>query len=99
MYPDRMSDDNLHRQAWDAQSPHAHSRTAGNYPGFGLEGGHNHCRNPDGEPWAWCYTTNPDKRWEFCSRADVPACGRMDVSDPVHMFNHVGKKEGKTGLA
>ena len=61
-------------QAWDAQSPHSHSRTADNYPGFGLEGGHNHCRNPDGEPWAWCYTTDPNKRWDFCSRAVIPAC-------------------------
>ena len=29
-------------------------------------------RNPDGEPRAWCYTTNETDRWDFC---DVPACG------------------------
>ncbi|CAG5104057.1 Oidioi.mRNA.OKI2018_I69.chr1.g1072.t1.cds [Oikopleura dioica] len=34
-------------------------------------GNHNHCRNldfgPDEAPsGAWCYTTDPDVRWEFC---------------------------------
>ena len=32
-------------------------------------------RNPDDdEPQGpWCYTTDPDTRWEYC---DVPLCGR-----------------------
>ena len=29
------------------------------------------CRNPDGDSGPWCYTTDPDKRWEYC---DVPVC-------------------------
>jgi len=57
-------------QRWDSQSPHGHSRTVSNYPDSGLD--ENYCRNPDNEPGgAWCYTTNPDKRWEYC---DVPRC-------------------------
>jgi len=56
-------------QAWESQTPQSHSRTAGNYPNSGLWS--NYCRNPDGEPRAWCYTTDPTKRWEFC---DVPTC-------------------------
>ena len=28
--------------------------------------GNNYCRNPDGEPTIWCYTTDSRKRWEFC---------------------------------
>lgn len=56
-------------QAWDSQSPHGHIRTEENYPNAGLES--NYCRNPDGEPVAWCYTTDREKRWEFCS---VPTC-------------------------
>eukprot|EP00984_Skeletonema_dohrnii_P003568 scaffold1205_cov137-Skeletonema_dohrnii-CCMP3373.AAC.1 len=56
---------------WESQSPHSHDRTAANYPGMGL-GNHNYCRNPDGEPrGAWCYTTDPNKRWTYC---DVPSC-------------------------
>ena len=26
----------------------------------------NYCRNPDGTDTIWCYTTDPNKRWEFC---------------------------------
>lgn len=55
---------------WDEQDPHSHTRTPNNYPGFGLED-NNYCRNPDGEPRAWCYTTDPGQRWEFC---DVSRC-------------------------
>jgi len=48
-------------QAWASTSPHSHrftsnTRLVGNY-----------CRNPDGEPGPWCYTTDPYKRWELCS--------------------------------
>ena len=56
-------------QPWSSQSPHGHSRTPGNYPNAGLDS--NYCRNPDGEPRAWCYTSNPSKRWEYC---DVQVC-------------------------
>jgi len=51
-------------QGWEVQSPHTHSRTASRYPGFGLSS--NYCRNPDGEPTIWCFTTDPEKTWEFC---------------------------------
>ena len=55
---------------WDEQDPHRHTRTPSNYPNAGLEN-NNFCRNPDGEPRAWCYTTDPGSRWEFCN---VPRC-------------------------
>jgi len=56
-------------QAWDSQMPHSHSRTPEGNPDAGLTS--NYCRNPDGEPSAWCYTTDPAVRWKFC---DVPRC-------------------------
>ena len=56
-------------QRWDSQSPHKHNRTPDEYPNDGLE--ENYCRNPDGEDGAWCYTTDPASRWEYC---DVPDC-------------------------
>ncbi|XP_078693730.1 uncharacterized protein LOC144923229 isoform X2 [Branchiostoma floridae x Branchiostoma belcheri] len=56
-------------QRWDSQTPHEHERTPAWYPSSGLEG--NYCRNPDGEETVWCYTTDPDERWELC---DVPIC-------------------------
>eukprot|EP00035_Acanthoeca_spectabilis_P039104 m.59035 g.59035 ORF g.59035 m.59035 type:complete len:527 (+) comp9439_c0_seq1:618-2198(+) len=63
-------------QQWTAQTPHSHSRTPANYPSGGL-GDHNYCRNPDGEPQAWCYTTDPNSRWEYC---DVCTFGAVDES-------------------
>ena len=51
-------------QVWSAQEPHE--------PTYTEVGEHNFCRNPDGDPkGVWCYTTDPDKRWEYCS---VPIC-------------------------
>merc|ERR1719396_265533 len=57
-------------QRWDSNEPHSHSRKRANYPNAGLE--ENYCRNPDGEPSNWCYTTDINKRWDFCY---VPLCG------------------------
>jgi len=53
-------------QAWASTSPHNHGfstdqRLLGNY-----------CRNPDGWFGPWCYTTDPEKRWERCP---VQTCG------------------------
>eukprot|EP01083_Nonionella_stella_P285630 972342_1 len=52
-------------QRWTSQHPHRHTRTASNYPHKGI-GNHNYCRNPDGEPTIWCYTTDPHYRWDYC---------------------------------
>merc|ERR1719215_893224 len=46
-------------QRWGEQSPHSHR-----YSGMAKHG--NYCRNPDGEPSIWCYTTDPKKRWDNC---------------------------------
>jgi len=55
----------LQCQAWSDQEPHAHDRTHARFPRSGL-GGHNYCRNPDGEDMPWCYTVDPETRWEYC---------------------------------
>jgi hypothetical protein len=49
-------------QAWALDSPQSHSFNS--LPS-------NYCRNPDGEPSPWCYTTDPAVRWELC---DVASC-------------------------
>uniref|UniRef100_A0A3Q3Q4N6 Kringle domain-containing protein n=1 Tax=Monopterus albus TaxID=43700 RepID=A0A3Q3Q4N6_MONAL len=57
-------------QSWSAQTPHKHNRSPDNYPCKGLDS--NYCRNPDNERMPWCYTTDPETRWEYCK---VPSCG------------------------
>merc|ERR1740128_1239991 len=61
-------------QNWMAQSPHEHR--------FGELGNNNHCRNPDGEPGAWCYTTDPKVRFALC---EVPECPEIVVPIVVPM--------------
>eukprot|EP00928_Gymnodinium_smaydae_P087023 TRINITY_DN71386_c0_g1_i1.p1 TRINITY_DN71386_c0_g1~~TRINITY_DN71386_c0_g1_i1.p1 ORF type:complete len:959 (-),score=180.30 TRINITY_DN71386_c0_g1_i1:83-2959(-) len=63
-------------QRWDSQGqPHNHTTTPENFPDAGLE--QNFCRNPNGTATSiWCYTTEPEKRWEQCSpmRIGLQAC-------------------------
>ena len=59
-------------QLWVGQHPHQHQMHAGGFPEADLFAAVNYCRNPDGEnEGPWCYTTDPDMRWEYC---DVPIC-------------------------
>jgi len=58
-------------QAWKENSPHAH---------WYHDQKENYCRNPDGDSGPWCYTTDPDKRWEYC---DVPVCEYTSGSKDV----------------
>ncbi|XP_044024914.1 plasminogen [Siniperca chuatsi] len=56
-------------QRWDSQKPHNHGYIPSVLPEKYLE--ENYCRNPDGDPRPWCFTTSPSKRWDFCS---IPRC-------------------------
>ena len=69
-----MTESGRECQRWDSQEPHEHTRTTENFPNAGLEA--SYCRNPDDEPRAWCYTTDADKRWEYC---EIPTCGDFDI--------------------
>jgi hypothetical protein len=52
-------------QKWTVQTPQEHQRLLDTFKGVGLNN-HNYCRNPDNEETIWCYTTNPDVRWDYC---------------------------------
>lgn len=46
---------------WDSQSPHSHEYAYAKDQG-------NYCRNPYGKSKGpWCFTTDPNKTWEYCS--------------------------------
>merc|ERR1712142_69366 len=52
-------------QKWNVQTPHGHKITPGNYKDSGLD--ENYCRNPtNAKNGPWCYTTDPDQRWDYC---------------------------------
>ncbi|KAI8509455.1 hypothetical protein Bbelb_133030 [Branchiostoma belcheri] len=79
-------------QRWDSQIPHEHMKTPAAYPSAGLE--QNYCRNPDGEPGVWCFTTDPNSRWELC---DVPSCVSCQYADGASYRGTVSvTKTGKT---
>ena len=65
-------------QAWSAQKPHAHDKYNDD-ASFPLDGAvssaMNYCRDPNGIGRTWCYTTDPDVRWDYC---EPPICsGRL----------------------
>ena len=49
-------------QNWDSTHPHKPKHTPSD------RDNHNHCRaaGPDANR-IWCYTTNPEKRWDYCN--------------------------------
>uniref|UniRef100_A0A3B3YGC1 Kringle domain-containing protein n=1 Tax=Poecilia mexicana TaxID=48701 RepID=A0A3B3YGC1_9TELE len=52
-------------QRWASQTPHRHDYTPESYPCSHLV--HNFCRNPGKDQRPWCYTTDPETRWEYCN--------------------------------
>ena len=73
---------------WAAQTPHSHSVTPANYPNSGLVD--NYCRNPDGEPSIWCYTMDPNLRWELCAPLGTGKFIKFDyfqIKESIEIFS------------
>ena len=60
-------------QMWSHQYPHEHQKSHSNFPKAGL-GGHNSCRNPDGDMAPWCHTVAEAPVWDYCT---VPPPSRV----------------------
>ncbi|XP_033114348.1 uncharacterized protein LOC117114763 [Anneissia japonica] len=70
-------------QDWSSQTPHSHSYTPESYPNDGLLN-NNNCRNPDQDNTAWCYTTDPNRRWEFCDvGSPSESCASSTTESPT----------------
>ena len=67
-----VTDTGLTCQRWDSNSPHSHIYSATDFPDANLAAASNYCRNPDGEQWPWCFTTDSNIRWEYCKLPDNP---------------------------
>ncbi|XP_041951278.1 plasminogen-like isoform X1 [Alosa sapidissima] len=64
-------------QHWTSRFPQAPNMTPQRYPKADLE--YNYCRNPDNDAGGpWCYTMDPQKRWESC---DIQDCSSADSSE------------------
>ncbi|XP_056289248.1 muscle, skeletal receptor tyrosine-protein kinase [Pseudoliparis swirei] len=62
-------------QSWSQQVPHQHRLSVNVIPE--LKNSDNACRNPGGiSDKPWCYTLNPNIRWEYCA---VPQCGEPSI--------------------
>ena len=63
-------------QEWSSQTPHQHLFLNDSiFPQDGsAANAKNYCRDPKGEGRPWCYTTQPNVRWQHCS---IPVCMYM----------------------
>ena len=57
-------------QNWSTNSPHDHPNNN--------VGNHNYCRNPDSSKTVWCYTTDKNKRWDYCEQ--IPDCASLPAN-------------------
>ena len=69
-------------QAWNSGTPHASNwANAVYYPDTTLEDAQNFCRNPDVDylDASWCYTMDPNTRWENCDIATCNGSGKCGL--------------------
>jgi receptor tyrosine kinase len=63
-------------QRWDSKIPHDFVRPPIVFPE--VQNSENYCRNAGGEETSpWCYTMDPDVRWQKCN---IPPCGKTEFN-------------------
>jgi len=82
-------------QKWNVQTPHGHKITPGNYKDSGLD--ENYCRNPtNAKNGPWCYTTDPDQRWDYCFKTCLGDKWTCEASECVGTGKCVGSSLGSS---
>ena len=56
-------------QMWSSQTPQSHAIGILNsdFPDKSVAAARNYCRDPDYNGYLWCYTTDPNVRWDVCA--------------------------------
>ncbi|XP_053374725.1 plasminogen-like isoform X2 [Mercenaria mercenaria] len=69
-----------HCQRWDALEPHKHKFGKSEmFPDYSIQLAEAYCRDPGGTQGApWCFTTDPNKKMEFC---DIMKCSEIKQMD------------------
>uniref|UniRef100_A0AAR2INK0 Hepatopoietin-A n=1 Tax=Pygocentrus nattereri TaxID=42514 RepID=A0AAR2INK0_PYGNA len=80
-------------QRWDLEEPHKHLFHPKRYPDKGLKD--NYCRNPDGRQRPWCFTTDPNTPWEYCSIKQCDSDNQSELESTTTCFR--GNGEGYRG--
>ncbi|XP_053387238.1 plasminogen-like, partial [Mercenaria mercenaria] len=63
-------------QRWDSDEPHNRWNIQANtFPDNTIEDAENYCRDPHDAGRPWCYTTDPNDRWDYC---DIPQCSNKN---------------------
>lgn len=67
-------------QRWDTQEPQRHRfRKSEMFPDYSIQLADAFCRDPEGvKGFPWCFTTDPDKKWETC---DIQKCSDIIIMD------------------
>ena len=56
---------------------------------------HSYCSNPDDDEFGvWCYTKDPNVRWEYCN---VPKCDIQDTNSIGLVSNNITEIKGLPG--
>ncbi|XP_045177665.2 plasminogen-like [Mercenaria mercenaria] len=83
-------------QRWDKQVPHDHKYKDEQFPEGSLCKAKNYCRDPGNEGFTWCYTTDPNTRWEACG---IPWCDEPPRNNNTHdcyILTSEDRESGKT---
>ena len=82
-------------QRWYATASHTPDQfmIPENIPEGSLHRAENYCRNPDNDKGPWCYTTDPEIRWQYC---DISVCSENAESQlaPSQALLHIDFSTG-----